>query len=271
MKKIAIILAIALLIAVFASCGKEETPATTTAADKPINTTAENKTTDAPKNTTAAPAVTEEPKPSVIPDFADASKFTVDGDLSEWTEEYHTISIIGDPEDTINNSVNKKAIFYAALTADGLYLACDAYHDMLTSGQANWWLNTNFEFFIGNIYISTPKQYYVFATADGCGKSDNVTEAIMVTEDGIDGTTYHTVVECFVEAGYLDDFYQNTINIGVAWKTAGDNIKGGYCNANPDKSDEYWVPKEAGWPADARLVCSPVGLYVEDDYPFYDE
>ncbi|MBO4355323.1 MAG: hypothetical protein J5850_00525, partial [Clostridia bacterium] len=248
MKKLALLLVFALLLTMFAACGKEETPATTTqAADKPATT--EAKVTDKKPSTTEPAKTTEEPKPSVIPELADPFAFKVDGDLSEWVG-YETITLQGDPEDTANNSGNKKAVFYVALTTEGLYLACDAYHDLRTTGQNDWWLNTNFEFFVGNIYITEPKQYFVYAADNdlGCLTSSNITSAFMKTEVGIDGTEYHTITEAFVEAGVLDDYYQNTINIGVAWKTAKDNIKGGYCNANADKSDEYWVPVEIGWP-----------------------
>ncbi|MGM9637448.1 MAG: hypothetical protein ACI3YK_05610 [Eubacteriales bacterium] len=271
MKKLTLILAAIMVLGSFAACTSGDTDTDTTTATTTAGTTTSAATTTStasapasePENT---PPTEEVPEDQPLDELADPSRFTLDGKLDDW-EGIHPITIQGE-----GSTSHKSVSFYACTTTDGVYLACDAYHDVYSYGVSDWWLNSNFEFFVPE--ASGSVQYYVYADGIGnpCLVSDTVDQAVMVSEELTDGpTNYHTVTEAFVSFILIPDsaIYQNTVDIGVAWKTATDLIIGGACTASstdaPNDSDEYWVPLKT-WPASTQLTATPKGLYYPDDY-----
>lgn len=270
MKKLSILLAVlATATMCLASCGGEATD-TTTAADGAATTPAATTTKPAATNPIAPPQTGGETQlPEIVtPELLDGTKFALDGDLSEYAG-LHTIEMVGETGATIDTS-HKKVTFYGAMTDAGLYLACDAYHDIyIGNGTGGWWTNSNFEIFIGP---GREHQKYVHATGIGseCVTSGDDVTAIMITEELTDGpTAYHTITEMFIPTDYLNesDIMYNTMDVGVAWKTIGDLIIGGAGTASVDSSDEYWVPKGT-WPDRTKPIVSPSGIWLPDDFEF---
>lgn len=259
MKKIFLsAVAITLLCGMLFACAKGGDVTTAAATDAPkVTTTEKPKVTPAPTLTTATPPSTGPVSGAYT--LADGSKFSVDGKLDEW-DGYKTVVLQGE-----GAYAHKKAVFYACYTDLGLFLACDAYHDEYISGVADWWKNSNFEFFIG---FAPVIQYYVYADGIGnaCLKNNNVDDAVMVTYENEGNTKYHTITEVFIATDNLPtesiDPDLNTVMVGVAWKTIGDLIIGGAAHVNEDGSDEYWVPI-GGWPNQPYLTATPEGLINE--------
>ena len=120
--------------------GDTTTPAATTTAG----------TTEKPKATNPlAPGgdtpVTEPDEPQA-PALLDGSKFALDGKLDEYAG-LHTLEIIGEKNEA-HDTTNKKVTFYGSMTDTGLFLACDAYHDIyigagagtFTAGADEYWV-----------------------------------------------------------------------------------------------------------------------------------
>ncbi len=246
------------------SCGGESTITTAGKTEAPATTTTAEIKTEA-KITTAAPTTTVAPQTEVKPAFADGSKFKVDGVLDEWTD-IKKLSVVGD-----GAYEGKKVDFYACLTDKGLYIACEAYHNVYTTGVDSWWLNTNLEFFLG---LAPSVQFYVYAngmdsapltgiSTDGVLEDNiKIDEAVMNTSTEDAGSTnYHTITEVFIALESLPtdaiDYDACELEIGIGWKTSTDNINNGACNANADGSDEYWV---VAWPSSRTLYATPEGL-----------
>lgn len=268
MKKIALLLALMMAATMcLASCNNtEEGPATTTPTA--TTTTAGTTTTKTPPPV-IDPGKTDEDD-TEAPELADSTKFTLDGSLAEW-EGLHTISIIGEKsEDGELDTSHKKVTFYGVMTDAGLYLACDAYHDVYTvNPDGEWWANSNFEFFVG---IGRGTQMYVHTKGQDqdCGTSSDTIQAKMVTEVLTDGPTdFHTITEVFIPiANFESEVMYNTVDVGVAWKTVGDLIIGGHGTATAGCADEYWVPK-GNFPWDSpKPIVAPSGIYLPSEYEF---
>lgn len=186
---------------------------------------------------------------AMIPVFAVSAAektITLDGNLSDWAG-VHTESV----EDVSNG---KKATFYAVLTNEGdLYLACDAYHDVYTTTAGTWWENTNFEFFINT------RQSWVSAMGGGA-KEGVVYDYVMNVQEINGDTKYHTITEVLVPNYCFDTREDGTIQLGIAWKTVGDDIHA----KNPDGSEKYtdnwWRPVDC-YPNPGVLSVSKAGLY----------
>lgn len=265
MKKLSMLLAILAATSMcLASCNGDDTETTTTAAPvTTVATTTQASLTNPLNNNSGTPPIPE----IITPELLDGSKFALDGDLSEYAG-LHVIELVGQTGETTDTS-HKKVTFYGAMTDTGLYLACDAYHDVyIGNGTGGWWTNSNFEIFIG----ASNAQKYVHATGlnSDCTTSGDDVTAIMVTEELTDGpTAYHTITEMFIPTDYLNDgdIMYNTMDVGVAWKTIGDLIIGGAGTASVDSSDEYWVPKGT-WPNGTKPIVSPSGIWLPDDFDF---
>lgn len=297
MKKLSFALALILACGVLASCGDDSTDTTAAPGDSGANSstpaaTSGTPTSSDPAATSNTPAGSSDPVTSATGPVAapstpasnpgdepkdaliDGSRFTVDGDLSDW-EGLATMEVIGEAF-----TAGKKATFYGVTTTDGLYLACDAYHEIYSTGDETWWKNSNFEFFID----TDSEQMFVYAdgigavckTGAGGDATGKITQAVMVTtEINEDPAKYHTITEVFISNDDLpeDVFFENTISIGMAWKTVSDLIIGGQYHVNADGSDEYWAVKgdddtHNGEHAAPRcaMVATPKGLYWFDDY-----
>ena len=268
MKKLALILAIIMVVASVLSlvaCTTDDGKKDDEKKDDVTTTTTTTvRTVDVDPDTGDDDDDDEDPPKEAL---ADASKFTVDGDLSEWAD-LNKIEIVGDPTDTVYNSGNKKVYFWGALTEEGIYLACDVYYDIYKSGNAQWYQNTNFEIFID----SEAYQYYIYGEALGetAARSTNIDESIMITTELTgEATKYHSVVEAFISNDNIADGanWRNSINIGLAWKTEGDIlIGGGLSGTGNTGGDEYWTPHECTWPRSCEMVVTPSGLYAFGDY-----
>lgn len=265
MKKLSLVLALIMIAtALFVACGGTDTDGDgTKAATTTLKTTAPQRT-----NATEDPGLNQEPE---TPDLAEVD-ITIDGDLSDWEAlGLHTVSVQGEKNGDLDTS-NKHVTFYGVFATDGIYLACDAYHDIyLYEAAGNWFENSNFEFFIG---AGRSKQRYVYARGidqePSVSSDGDITEVVMKTEKIDQGTVYHTVTEVFIKIDNIaeSDIYYNTIDIGVAWKTIGDVIIGGAGTVGKNNEDEYWVPK-GSWPdGDSKTIIAPSGIFVIGEYEY---
>lgn len=260
-KTLSMLLALLTVVSIFAvGCSGEDDSKTTTTTTKATTTTTRRQPIDPDDN--------NKPDDTITPPMTSGEQFTLDGDLSDWAD-YKTIGIIGEKADNCENSENKKVTFYGALTEKGLFLACDSYHDKYVGDSADkWYANCNFEFFIGQ----GNSQYYAYARGldQECSvKEGSGLEAFMKTTKIDQGTTYHTVVEVFLPMSEINesDIYYNTLDVGVAWKTEGEDIVGGAGTVR-DGADDWWVPK-GSWPNNnSKAVVAPDGIYVQEDYKY---
>lgn len=178
-----------------------------------------------------------------ITSSAAAPKITVDGNLADW-EGVKSISITGS-----GDFQGKKATWYAVVTSDGLYLACDAYHGVYKTDKGAWHENSNFEIFVGR----ENWQYYVSAKGMSAEQTDptmsgnngndghKISAAKMVTTDIDSGAAkHHTVTEVFIAKNDLPDSSKgNTVRVGVAWKTPDDDCN----NCGNKETDNWWTPQ----------------------------
>ena len=175
---------------------------------------------------------------------------TLDGDVADWAG-VSTMSIVGSGE-----AEGKRATFYGVMTDAGLYLAVDAHYAIHMTGQAGWFNNTNFEFFMG--MGDSQKQFYVYATgADSFAASETYMQISSKTK-GTEGA-YHTVIEVFIPKENLIGEQDGTVRVGVAWKTNGDTCNNGA--ANSGGMDSYWVPKGTFPNNDDKGVVTTTGIY----------
>ncbi len=260
-KTLSMLLALLTVVSIFAvGCDSED--------DKKQTTTTE-KTTTTTRRQAITPEDNDNPDEEIkVPELTSGEQFTLDGDLTDWAD-YKTIGIIGEAAENCENSENKKVTFYGALTEKGLFLACDSYHDVYEGASAgNWYENCNFEFFVGSGNI----QYYAYARGidQPCSVVDGKgLEAFMKSEKIDQGTVYHTIVEVFLPMSEISeaDIYYNTLDVGVAWKTQGEDIVGGAGTVR-DGADDWWVPKGT-WPNnDSKAVVAPSGIYTQEEYTY---
>lgn len=202
---------------------------------------------------------------------AENTGITLDGSVSDWTEAAgKTIGIEGS-----NQFDGKSVTFYGKMTKDGLYLAVEAYHGVFTYGQKDWWLNTNFEFRIGEVLAANfgeenmrAKQYFVYAISATEFAASNSGIRIASTVEQLDSEKYHTVVELFIPA---EDFVEydymvqgGMVHVGVAWKTPGDEINNNEILGGKD-TDEWWRPK--GTHVEYNPACvDGNGIYTAKEY-----
>ncbi|MGM9637153.1 MAG: hypothetical protein ACI3YK_04105 [Eubacteriales bacterium] len=177
---------------------------------------------------------------------ATTREITLDGDLSDW-EGVHSEAV----EDVSNG---KKATFYAVLTEEGdLYLACDAYHDVYTTTAGTWWENTNFEFFING------SQSWVSAWGGGAQEA-KVYDYVMNVQEINGETVYHTITEVLVPRYKFLLRDDGTIQLGIAWKTVGDDINAKKEDGSIMYTDNWWRPVGC-YPNPGVLSVSKAGLY----------
>ncbi len=261
-RKLSMILALAAVLTALVACSEQE-PEKTTTTTTTVTTTTTTTTTVDPNPGPVTPG-TDDPTPGDDP-VSTPIEIALDGNLTDW-KNVKSISVIGS-----GDFQGKKATFYAVKLEDGLYLACDAYHNVYKTDQNDWWKNTNFEFFIGN---DSNDQYWVSAkgmsdTNTECQKSDNVTTAVMVTsENEEEGATYHTVTEAFVanEKIQAKELYADgSLRVGVAWKTEGDDCN----NTGHNAVDNWWTPigaKTNDLNSGLRPYVNGKGIYTAAEY-----
>ncbi|MFA5486048.1 MAG: hypothetical protein WC275_03070 [Bacilli bacterium] len=188
---------------------------------------------------------------------------TIDGDLSDWTNENvltNKIYLEGDGETT-----HKNVTFYAFLNVEGLFVAAVAEHDVYIDNEDIWHMNTNFEYFFNG-----GNQNFVAANGAvsfGAGK-------IVNSELGGEGkAAYRTVAEAFLPRAVYDsrsaeEFAQEDpiLRVGFAWKTNGDLATGlggsgggpdawwfeaGHFPSNPD--EQYYVTQNGAFRSNPNL------------------
>lgn len=204
---------------------------------------------------------------SAVPDTG----IKLDGDLSDWTASAgKTIGVTGTDQYS-----GKSVKFYGKMTQKGLYLAVEAYHSSFVFGKSNWWENTNFEFRIGEVFASESgqanlraKQYYVYAVSatQFTASASAIQLASKVEQLGVD--SYRTVIELFIATEDFveyDYMVQNgMVHVGVAWKTAGDQINNNETLGGKD-TDDWWRPK--GTHTEYNPACvNGDGIYTAKEY-----
>ncbi len=268
MKKLSFVLALIMIVsALFVACSNDKD----TTSDQ---TTTTPKVTTPSRRTEGSQEPPDEPE---APELADV-EITIDGSLEDWTAlGLHTIAVQGEKfegtkTDGYNqeNSENRKATFYGVLAKDGLYLACDAYHDTYVSDSVGeWYTNSNFEFFVG----ANKTHCYVYARGFDAEPSTSnnenglITSVAMKTEKIDQATVYHTVTEVFVATENLSegDILYNTIDVGVAWKTEHEDVYGGAGTVR-NGMDDWWVPKDS-WPDGGnRPIVAPSGIFLSNEF-----
>lgn len=189
------------------------------------------------------------------------SPFTLDGDLSDWeAESIKSVTLVG-----AGNTSHKGAKWYASLQEDGLYLAVEAKHDAFISGKPSWYDNTNFEFFLGTDrvqrYVYFDKEDHVSASAPDI---KTAMKKLSVTEgEGV--AKYHTVIEVYLPASHIKNMTQEgMIRVGMAWKTAGDDIVGAGTNWG---GDSWWCAYGSN-PNNLEymLYVTESGAYLKNEY-----
>ena len=125
----------------------------------------------------------------------------------------------------------KEVTFYGKAEANGLHLAAKAVHSLYINNAENWWLNTNFEFFLdgGNQFYVSAKQGLF---TRGCA-------AVINSSRDTNTNLYTTIIEAFVPYALVPGYQQGEkIYAGFAWKTVGDQI-----NNTNNEQNEYWLVK----------------------------
>ena len=213
----------------------------------------------------------------VISSSADAPTITVDGKLDDWA---------GLDSVKAETADERNVTFYAVKTADGLYLAADAYHGVYkTTDFGTWFENTNFEIFVKNAGATTGQEQYFIsahnkasmtepAIADKKGGDLCVDEGAMLTEEVTDGGAvhYHTTAEMFIAKEHLpaDVYGLPEITVGMAWKTVGDeaNMYGRnnenwwyFRDATPNPARKFVVNEQG-----VRYIANSTGVQQAGDY-----
>ncbi len=245
----------------------EPQPVPSGSSDTPAGATQEPAGSESAAKAAAEPAQAAQPETggeSSQPEngLADGSRFTVDGDLSEW-DGLAAMQFAG------WNDAAKGATFYGVMADDGLYLACDAYHGIYTafSNPSGW--NRNSTYFRVNLVNNAVGVYATGLDSQGQTFADpsstcKITRAVMkTTETGGDGPVkYHTVTEVFIAAEDLPAYYvfPNTASVSLAWRTPGDKVTG---------TDAWEIKGDNVDPALCPMVATPTGLYWAKNYGEY--
>ena len=187
-----------------------------------------------------------------------AASITLDGKLDDWAGTKSLSTNEGTGE-----FAGKKATFYAVVREEGIYLACEAYHNVFKTDAGAWHENTNFEFFLretGHV------QYWV--TAGQNGRANNLTSAFIMKNETLSGaaTTYKTVTEVFIANCDLPNdttVREGVARVGLAWKTVGDDKN----NAHHGGTDNWWCPVYAANAANKHFITEN-GLYADSEFTF---
>ncbi len=153
-----------------------------------------------------------------------AKEASIDGDLSDWTDED-----VNRHAKTVADEVNGNAMKVRAFRgADGLYIAYEVEHKVNltpTKWDEGWWNNTNIEFYVNGTGESN---HYALTGFGNSGYMD----AVMISTRNPD-RTYSTVAEIFVPFASLEKDglgKDELIKVGFAFKssngTADSNLNG---------------------------------------------
>lgn len=158
----------------------------------------------------------------------DPQTMTIDGDLADWADKatYTTNKVYLEGSEATSH---KNVTFYAFINEEGLFLAALAHHDVFINDAADWYKNTNFEFFVNG-----GNQYYVAANgAVAYGAGEIVSNEY---DQGAEEAVYETVAEVFIPIAVFGDV--DMLRVGFAWKTDGDTATG--LGGNGGAADAWW-------------------------------
>lgn len=143
-----------------------------------------------------------------------------DGSLDNWTEAEK-------PNPVVFTGVDgRKTTIYAAMGDDGVKVFYEVSHKNNPTARANWWENTNIEFFFGK---SGGKQYYA-TQQDGASIANYYFETVK------NGDMFHTTAEAFIPYTDIEGYDANSAYIpaGFAFKSG---ERGGTV---PFINGDYW-------------------------------
>jgi len=178
-----------------------------------------------------------------------AKERTIDGDLSDWTNE----DVNRHAQTAADSTNGNKMTVRAFRGSDGLYIAYEVDHKVNLTPKKwdeGWWKNTNIEFFVGGV---EEKNHYALTQFGDGGYMDGV----MLTTRNPD-RTYSTVGEIFVPFASLtrDGFDTNeTLNVGFAFKST---------NGTADSllnGEEWWAFE--GTPTSVQFPIGEKGIGYE--------
>ena len=181
---------------------------------------------------------------TLMADWIKKIEITVDGDLRDWNEA--NVKTVGAQSLTDK----RRAVWYGLLGNDGLHLAVDIYHDQFSSGQNNWWDNTNFEIHLGQgnqhrqeyVYV---KNYDSATNTVSLGKSSSEMVVAYKLTQGVSGEPkYRSTFEIFLPASIVSGLKEKdgSLRVGLAVKSAGgsESITGG--SLNYGTGDAWYAP-----------------------------
>lgn len=190
---------------------------------------------------------------------------TVDGDLSDWTEEQLTNPVILPLTD------GREVKVYSTLASDGMYIYYDVVHNSYVNNLANWWDNTNLEFRLADDGMQR------FASANGLAsrwefatRQVAAFKFVTASENG----KQHTKAEVFVPYAMIDGYDKDSESIaaGFAWKTGGEvgSVWAGgdflyVPEADPGKRNVY-VTKKGIKTATLRTIDGDASDWAEDEF-----
>ena len=153
--------------------------------------------------------------------FASGTERKIDGDLSDWTEEFQTIgSFPVYPDEGDNGEGGVKtgvtAQYKERLGADGLYLAIEikAVGINITNADASGWhKNTNIEFFTGDNLNSNIGRIMIFGGK--LYRTGYITEAAMKFTAGEDGAEDTLVFEIFIANEHMKNVTSDTSSVVI--------------------------------------------------------
>ena len=154
----------------------------------------------------------------------------IDGDLSDWSD---AVLATGRTMTGLDDTSHKSVTFYAQLTDRGLFVAARAEHDLYVNDAADWFNNTNLEFYVNG------ESLRFWITANPAQAHESV-EGVIVTRENTEGKSkYISIAEGFIPIEKLpSNARSGELNIGFAWKTPGDNIK----YNNMTEGYDWWYP-----------------------------
>lgn len=146
----------------------------------------------------------------------ETSEFTVDGDISEWSDDQNTPKYAGYTLNDINDT-GRSVTVYAVLFGEGIYFAGEAIHTDKNEGYSTWYFNTNFEVVVTK--DSTTEQKWVSNTNNAAG---TVGAFVTVTDGGM----YRSTFELFIPYDVDGEITETTFaRAGWAFKNRGESIK----------------------------------------------
>ena len=184
-------------------------------------------------------------------------QFTLDGDLSDFRKYSESALMIqGIDDNACPDSLNKCVYFYGVMTEMGMFVACEAYHNLLDYGDPNLLFDAS-----SFILLLDGREFFTVSAVGDDQFDINGTgiQAYMKTEELESPTNYRTVAEMFISA-YDLEFYEiypdstDPVDICLAWVTPEDVICYEYNSTEIVTSDVWEIP---------RIELTRYGIYCD--------